>query len=248
MRTATVGFLVLILGMLAACAKPVDPAADRTARAFFTAVQAGDRTGIDAQLAPETAANPARFAAFDQIRLATPAGPQREARAVGGEAGKTPSTLHLYRYEGGDMVVRTNLKAVPGGFRVLSAAVSRPPPGAIDANDFGLSGKTPRQYGFLATAVISPLVMIGVALMALFTPGLRFRAVWALLALVGVGAATLNWTTGVGAFDPAQVSFINVGFTRASDISPWILRFSPPVGAIIVLVRLMFVRAREEKA
>jgi hypothetical protein len=245
------GLLILLLGLLFGCTKPVDPAADRTARAFFTAVQAQDHAGMDAQLAPEAAGNPRRFLAFDQVRLATPPGALKEARAVGWEVVKTPtgprtSALHLYRYPTGDLVVRTILKPASGGFQVLTVIVGRPPTGAIEANRFTLAGKTASQYGFLVTAILSPLVMIGVALLALFTPALRLRAVWALLALVGVGVATMDWTTGQGTFHPAQVSFINVGLSRATDISPWILRFSPPVGAILVMIRLYFVRSRDE--
>jgi hypothetical protein len=251
MRTATASLLMLVVGLLLGCARPpLDPAADRTARAFFAAVQTGDRAGIDAQVAAEVAADPRRFQVFDQVRAATPAGAPREARTVGWETVNTPggprtSAIHLYRYTDGDLVVRTNLQPAAGGFRVVNVVVGRPPPGAIDASRFTLAGKSLAQYGFMATALLSPLVMVGVALMALFTRELSFRPVWALLAFVGVGSAMMNWTTGQGGFDPAQVSFIDVGLRRASDISPWIIRFSPPLGAILVLIRLVFVKARE---
>lgn len=254
MRRVGWSFAVVALVLLAGCMRPpLDPAADRTAREFFTAVQGGDRAGVDARIAPEVANNPRRFQVFDQVRAATPSGAPREARAVGWESvkatgGTRTAAIHLYRYGDADLVVRTTLRPGAGGLKVVSLVVSRLPPGAIDANRFTLAGKGASQYAFLAAAVVSPLVMLGVALLALFTPGLSCRAVWALVAFVGIGSATLNWTTGQGGFDAAQMSFINLGLSRATDISPWILRFSPPVGAIVVLLRLIFVRTREETA
>ena len=73
---------------------------------------------------------------------------------------------------------------------------------------------------------------------------MKLKPAWFALCFVGIGSAYMNWTSGAAGFNAAQLSLINFGFTRATDISPWIIRFSAPVGALVVLVRLLLHRPR----
>lgn len=246
-------FVLLALLFVAGCARaPLDPQADRAAREFYAAVQAGDWGRVDASLSPAMARAANRRAAFEQVRRALPAGPVREVRTVGWtrpDGAEHVSAIHLYRFADADVVVNTALQPGPGGsMQVASFLANRLPRGVVEANRFSLAGKSPQHYGFLATAFLSPLVMVAVAAMAAMTRGLRFKLAWMALALVGVGSAWFNWTTGEGGFTAAQISLVNMGFGRDTDISPWIIRFSMPVGALLVLARLLLMPARRDEA
>jgi hypothetical protein len=234
---------LLALVLLAGCARAsLDAGADRTARDFYAAVQAGDWPRAEAHLGPAMA-RPDRTAGLQEVRRALPGGPPREARSVGwtpvGRQGV--SAVHLYRFAQADVVVSTVLQPTgPGGrMEVAGFVANRLAPGVLETNKFGVSGRSARHYGFLASAMLSPLVMGAVALMAATTRGLRFKLGWIALALVGVGSAWINWATGEGGFTWAQIGLVNVGFGRATEISPWIIRFSMPVGALLVLARLL---------
>lgn len=238
--------------LAAACARPpIETEADQAARSFFAAVARADWAAVDAALAPSAAATAGRLQGFEQARRAIPGGGLQAARVVGWtrteqDGHKRTSAVHLYRYPGADLAVRTVLERAPptNAYKVTGFYLSRLPPGVVEANRFTLAGKDLRHMLFLAALVVSPLVMLGVAALAAFTPGLRWRLVWMALCFVGVGAAWLNWTTGEGGFVATQIGLIAVGASRATDISPWVLKFSAPVGALAVLVRLMLHRPR----
>lgn len=241
--------------VLAACAKaPLETEADRAARGFFEAVRTSDVRAVDALLSPAASA-PDRAQRFEQARRAIPGGPVSETRAVGWVrtevAGrKRLGTVHLYRYPGADLAVSTVLERTPpgNGYKVVGFYLSRLPPGAVEANRFTLAGKSLRQLSFLLSAFASPLIMLGVAVLVILAPGLKLKPLWFALCFVGVGLAYMNWTNGQGGFSPAQISLINFGFTRATDISPWIVRFSAPVGALLVLARLILHKGRPKLA
>lgn len=242
-------FAACLLGLLylAACARaPLETEGDQASRAFFTSVARGDWRGVDASLTPAAVATPGHLQGFAQAKGAIPGGPLEESRTVGWRrtersGRKRLEAVHLYRYPGADLVVSTTLERTPpdNGYKVAGFYLNRVPPGVVEANRFSLADKTRRHYLFLLTAVLSPLVMLGMAAMAAFTPDLKLKFLWAALSFVGVGAAWMNWTTGVGGFVPAQIGLINFGFSRVTDISPWTIRFSAPVGALLVLARLL---------
>jgi hypothetical protein len=235
--------VALLGGMLAACSPRLDPEADRTARKFFQSVQAQDWRSVDASLSARFLSNSDYRRAITAAAAAAPDTPPREARAVGWSPGRLDKgeaavVLHLYRYEGADLVVRTVVRRQAGGPKIEGLAVTRLAPGALAANAFTLTGKTARHFGFLASALFSPLVMLAAALIAATSRDLRLKPLWVALAFVGVGEAWFNWTTGQGGFSPTQIGLISAGFGRESEIAPWILEFSAPVGALATLTWL----------
>lgn len=242
--------------LLAGCGRPpLETEADAAARGFYQALRADDWPNVERQLSPGLARLPDRRLRFERMRRDMPAGEAREVRTVGWArtqvgGGKRMDTVHLYRYPGADLVVGTALVRTPPGneYRVASLVTNRVSPGQVDAHRFNLAGKDARQLGFLATAVLSPLVMLGMALMVVLTRGLRLKPVWFLLCFVGLGSAYMNWSTGASGFNALQLNLINFGFTRATDISPWIIRFSAPVGALLVLGVLLFHRPQAKAA
>lgn len=241
--------LALVL-LLAACARaPLETEADQAARSFFQALRTSDWTAVDAGLAPAQAASPDHRLRLAAAQRAIPGGEIEQVRPVGwtrSEAAgrKRLTALHLYRYPGADLVVSTTLERSPpsNAYRVTALVLSRLAPGQLEANRFTLTGKSARQLMFLASAALSPLVMLGVALMTAFTRGLGWKPLWMALCFVGVGAAYMNWTNGQGGFAWTQLSLVGLGASRATDISPWILHFAAPLGALVVLARLLLRR------
>ena len=100
------------------------------------------------------------------------------------------------------------------------------------------------QLLFVAAALASLLLSIGTAAAALRAPRLRFRPLWALLALVGVGGAAmvvarpdrLYWFLGV-ALPTASFAAADGGWR------PELVRALFPAGALVVLARLHRLRA-----
>jgi hypothetical protein len=244
------------LFLLAACARPpLETEADQAARNFMIAVRLGDWTAVDAALAPEAAAAPDRRERFEAARRAIPGGAVDRALSVGWirteqDGHKRITAVHLYRFPGVDLAVSTTLERVPPAntYRVVGFSMNRLAPGVLERSRFSLAGKTPRQLAFLASAVLSPLAMAGVALTVIFTPGLRWKPLWFALCFVGVGSAWMNWTSGQGGFVWSQVGLVDFGVSRATDISPWIIRFAAPVGALASLAALLFLRRQPAKA
>ena len=70
-------------------------------------------------------------------------------------------------------------------------------------------------------------------------PKFKRKWLWAIMAFVGVGSATMNWTTGVSNFQPLMLSLIGAGATHQGFLGffPWILKFTLPIGAIAALWR-----------
>jgi hypothetical protein len=63
------------------------------------------------------------------------------------------------------------------------------------------------------------------------------KTLWAIAILLGVARFQLNWTDGAFAMEPLNVQILSAGYVRASQLSPWILSVSVPLGAIVFLVR-----------
>lgn len=232
---------------VAACARaPMETEADQAARSFFEALRTSDWTAVDAGLAPAQAASPDHRLRLSAAQQAIPGGEVEQVKPIGwsrSEAGgrKRLTALHLYRYPGADLVVSTTMERSPptNAYKVTALVLSRLAPGQVEANRFTLKGKAARQLLFLASAALSPLVMLGVALMVLFTRGLSWKPLWFALCFVGVGAAFMNWTNGQGGFVWTQIGLVGLGASRATDVSPWIVHFAAPLGAVLVLVRLL---------
>jgi hypothetical protein len=236
--------------LAASCARaPLETEADQAARGFFAALRTGDWTAVDAALAPAQAASPDHRLRLASAQRAIPGGEVEQVKPIGWTRTETAgrkrlTALHLYRYPGADLVVSTTLERAPpsNAYKVTALVLSRLAPGQAEANRFTLKGKDARHWLFLASAALSPLVMLGVALMAAFTRGLGWKPLWVALCFVGVGAAYMNWTSGQGGFVWTQVGLVGLGASRATDISPWIVHFAAPLGAILVLVRLLLRR------
>lgn len=104
----------------------------------------------------------------------------------------------------------------------------------------------PRNSGVISTAILFYAALAAsllLSLVALCEPGLRFRLLWAVITLVGVGGGAAAWQ------DPAEIYwFFGVALPTVSysavpgSWEPQTLRVLFPLGALAVLLRVRLSR------
>jgi hypothetical protein len=116
-------------------------------------------------------------------------------------------------------------------------------------NRFTLAGKGGFEYMVLGLTIVVPLFTFCVMAVCLRTKGLRWKWLWAIWILIGVGKLALNWTTGDVSFTPLSLQ-IPCGRAIAEPVyGPFVLSVSLPLGAILFLVkRRQIVSASEEQS
>lgn len=113
------------------------------------------------------------------------------------------------------------------------------------AQSFWATGKTPGQHLFLVLALATPVFMIWTAVRVFRAPALEGRLAWALLCLVGMGTAWMDWTSGITGFMPTSLRLMGFGLERGpSPLAPWMVSLTLPVGALLASARLALARFR----
>ncbi|WP_374346611.1 hypothetical protein [Phenylobacterium sp.] len=124
-------------------------------------------------------------------------------------------------------------------YRVVAITAQPVTSAAVKANGFLAPGKGLVHLAFLVGLVGSPVIMVLTAVAAARSPGLKFKWWWVLGAFVGVGTVWINWTTGALGAQWQAVNLFGVAATKGqSPLAPWIFHFAPPIGALVVLLRL----------
>ena len=112
---------------------------------------------------------------------------------------------------------------------------------AMRANAFSLTDRPMREYAFLALAALSPLIII-IALISLARSlRVRRKGLWMLGMIIGVGALTMNWTTGAVGLRPLFIDPFGLWVLHAdTPAAPWMITVSLPVVALVyLLLRLL---------
>jgi hypothetical protein len=245
---------VLLAVALAGCSSlRVDPKVDQQGRAAFQALQRGDWRALQPLLSPVIARDAQLQPRLEQVRRIVPMEAPRNVRVInwrrsglwGAADAHTTSITYLYTFPQRTLMVNLVFDRRGGGASVAGLHVARVDPALLAANRFDAPGKSLQQYGFLGVCALSGLLMIGAAVWALRTPQLEARWLWALLAFVGLGTVWMNWTTGGTGADLMAINVVGLGATRSlAPITPWIVKLSLPVGAVVVLARIWGVRRR----
>jgi hypothetical protein len=103
-----------------------------------------------------------------------------------------------------------------------------------DLNAFTLRGRPVADYPYLVLAIASLLACLGGAVVA----GVRrMGLLWVLFCLIGIGKATINWTTGQQTYNPLSFQILGIGFFRPGIVAPWFVSWSLPLGTILVLLK-----------
>lgn len=152
--------------------------------------------------------------------------------------GRQVTARHLYICPNATLAIDIRIWAPQSGAHTIeNFNINTVDPVAATANaEFSLKDQGARQYAFFAAAVFSPALMLITFLGAIFTKGFKRKWLWAILCFVGVTKVSMIWPTGEIVTYFATINLIGFGVTRAGDpLAPWIVSFTPPIGAVLVL-------------
>lgn len=239
--------------VLAGCA--LSERDEALARAPMEAMQARDMTALYDMLSPGLRNQDTRATLETMMTLVPETAPEGVRivawTATTSSAGRAIDTLALYKYPSALLEVRTLMVVPEGSSEAELQAFSVTPidPAAVEANALRFDRMTGVHVAMLAGAALSIGLMVMACVAALRTRGLPVKWLLAILAFAGVGTASLNWATGEAGFWALSLNLIGAGLSRAaSPLAPWILHFTLPVGAIVVLALVHRHRARRAAA
>jgi hypothetical protein len=94
----------------------------------------------------------------------------------------------------------------------------------------------------LVAALAWPLPMIAALYFVARTKALKLRVIWAVLAIVGVGAFWMKPSTGEWGFVPFAINILGPGAANG------LLKATFPAGAVLSLIMVYFARRRAKAA
>jgi len=151
------------------------------------------------------------------------------------------SSMHslTLEYEFSDtwLLVNIAIKRLNGLSTIAAFNVTPIPDSLESVNRFSLAGKTGLQYLMLGLALAAPIFCLYVLVVCLRTKNLRFKWLWAIFILFGVGRLAVNWTTGELAFTPLAVHVPCASMTAVPAYGPWVVAVSLPLGALLFMAR-----------
>lgn len=111
-------------------------------------------------------------------------------------------------------------------------------------NAFRIAGKGWAHFAFLLFALLTVALIIAALVTLARAPGGRWRWAWALGSLFGFGQFLISWTTGQVSVSPLHIQFLGAQVVRTGPVGPWIVGWSVPLVAIVVLWRHTQTRTR----
>lgn len=256
-----VGLLAVVATATLVACKPMvlktTPDSEAAADAMYADIATGRVAKIQARLTPEAAkmVTPQQILSLRPFAETTPPKTRRLVtmeifNALDGGP-QTQNLTYELAYPGRTVLYRVTLKrpSATAPWQVQTANLNKATDAQLAKSGFTLNGRSPTQLAFLAATVFSPVLMLTAIIAVTRAPGLKRKWLWALLALVGIGSAAMNWTTGQTWFQPLSVNLIGAGISQegASNFFPWMLKFTLPLGAVVAHWRAAKAR-REAKA
>lgn len=249
MRRKIIGGLMAVafLAGLSAC-KPVelraDPKVEAVALATYEDIATGRADKVQSRLTPEAAkvTTPAQILSLRPYADAAKPTARRLISINIFKNAKGPEAQTLVYelvYPGHAILYTVGLQRPnsAGTWSIQSLNLNRATDAQLAQSRLTLIGRSPAQLLFLAATILSPALMLCTVVTVLRAPGLKRKWLWILLSLAGIGSARMNWTTGQAEFQPLSFLLIGFGITKQglSNFFPWVLKFTPPLGAIIAL-------------
>ncbi|GAB3255313.1 hypothetical protein [Chitinimonas naiadis] len=141
-----------------------------------------------------------------------------------------------YSYPGKRWVlVSAQLSGEPGQFRILGFRIEPLPVPLAELHAFNFHGKGAVHYLFLLLTAGAVMITLAALVLCVRTRELKRKWLWIVFILFGVGAATLNWTTGEIGLNPLYFNLLSAGVMRTGWSGPWLVTFCLPVGALVFL-------------
>jgi len=240
-RAGLMAMCVAVMALAGCKAPALDPETDAMARAVYSDLRTHS-PALKAKLAPELM-TPTTDAEITKVEAYIPTGEPGLGKAVGWNyvsmvgQGKTATLNHEYDYPGKVVLAQVSLKRPEGakawtvtGFHIQTATTQE-----LKALDFSLIGKSPVHYIFLTAMLASFGLMLAAALKVIRTPGLKRKWLWVIASAFCVLGFQINWFNGAVTWK-LNFGLINAGVLNGtSRFDPWILFFSLPLGAILIL-------------
>ena len=222
--------------------------ADARARGYLALLRRGQVDSAMVRLVPQLATPEAR-AELARVSAILGPDPIDTSWVVGAQVNKFDGTRHTnltYEMHSRSGWVLANVAMVDSGSAwLVEGAGARPLERPLEEiNRFTLDGKPPLNYLWLLLTVLSAALALGTAIFLAARRGMPGRWWWALLSLFGIGAFSLNWTTGATGVNIMTVQLGGFGVFKAGPAAPWIVAFALPVGAILAITRYRGWRAR----
>ena len=241
-----VAMLVCVLALAGCEGAGLTASQDAELRAVFTQVRLGRIAEAEARFDPQFS-RPQLAKTLAGLARVIPRGAPSSVRRLAADRvethlGQAYLATYEYGYPDRFLIVRTGIFRPPAGPPMVNTFyVDVTPMSVVRANAFTLENKSPLQFGFLALAVLSPLIVV-IALISLArSMRVRRKGLWMVGMVIGVGAMTMNWTTGAVALHPLFVDPFGLWVLHAdTPAAPWILTVSLPLVALIYLILRLF--------
>ncbi|MCZ6892825.1 MAG: hypothetical protein O7H40_02110 [Gammaproteobacteria bacterium] len=239
-------FLLMNTVFLAACDQqaafdrlvPEDEAA--YAEHFLSRLADGDIEQVEAGLSPQIV-SPAIRAELATLSESFPKIQPTSVKLVGSHTETVAGTWRAqftfeYEYPGqwllaGVAMHREGPELFVDGINVEHTAES-----VVNTHRFTLDEKTPAHYAILVAAAAVFVFVVHSLIQCMRAPIRRFKWLWMIFILLGVGTVNLNWTTGAWEFMPVHVLLFGIGVQKLL-YSPVIIQVAVPVGAIAFRLR-----------
>jgi hypothetical protein len=180
-----------------------------------------------------------------QMRKLVPAGPMRLVDAkftvFSSLGGHTSRQSYLaYEVDGAanaHALVRVAIDREDGAAQIVGLYVNPMTVRAEDLNAFSLAGKSPLQYLVLVLAVLSLLTIVVSEVVLFRTKWVRWKWLWAVACLFGIGQISVDWSTGDLGFMPIYINLLGAFAFKAGFLASWKVGFALPIASIIFLIR-----------
>jgi hypothetical protein len=214
---------------------------DSELRSVFAEIRQGRIAEAEAAFDPSFS-RPELAKTLAGLAQVIPKAPPVSVRRIAADAlethlGEAYLATYEYAYPDRILIVRTGMFRPRGGAAVVNTFyIDVTPMSVVRANAFSILDRTPRHYSFLALTLASPLIVV-IALISLAgSLRVRRKPLWMMGMVVGLGAVTMNWTTGAVGVRPLFIDPFGVWVMHADTVAaPWMITVSLPLVALIYL-------------
>jgi hypothetical protein len=159
---------------------------------------------------------------------------------------ETHRTELSYALDGGGQHAVVRIVFIPHKADVFLKSVEAsaiPMPIEKMSEGFGLIGKTPARYLFLALGALSSVTILGALYVLYRAKNVVRKWPWALGSMFAIGQCTMDWSTGAISGSIADLRFLGAWIEQPGPVANWEVSLGVPLVAYIFLLRQARVRA-----